>query len=69
MRKTFPLQLNDDLHKQMKHASFDAGQTLHDWVLSAITQRLGTESSEIKKGNHGSNSGKTKKVKKNNARS
>lgn len=69
MAKTFPILLDDDLHRRMKHASFDAGQTLHDWIVSAIRQRLRIESTETRDDNDGSNRGKTKKAEENKTRS
>jgi hypothetical protein len=40
MKKTFPLQLTPEMHRRMKHASFDADETLHEWILKAIELRL-----------------------------
>ena len=38
--KTFPLQIDDDLHRRMKHAAIDEELTLHEWVIAAINERL-----------------------------
>lgn len=44
MKKTFPLQLDLELHRRMKHACLDAGETLRDWVIGAIEMRLQADS-------------------------
>ena len=34
--KTFPIRINDDLHRRIKHAAIDAGVSLHDWIVRAL---------------------------------
>jgi len=38
--KTFPLQLEDDLHRRLKHAAVDADVSLHEWILTALKEKL-----------------------------
>jgi hypothetical protein len=40
MKKTFPIELSEDLHREMKHASIDDGVTLHDWILDTLKEKL-----------------------------
>jgi len=42
MNKTFPLQLDEELHKRAKHAAIDDGVTLHDWIINALKEKVGT---------------------------
>jgi predicted HicB family RNase H-like nuclease len=55
MPKTFPVQLPEDLHRQLKHASIDEGISLHDWIVKTLKQSV--------------NNGARKKVSRTNARS
>ena len=41
--KTFPLQLDDDLHKCVKIASTQLDKTIHEWILTAIKYELKNE--------------------------
>lgn len=38
--KIFPVQLDEELHRRIKHAAVDENQSLHDWILSAIKEKL-----------------------------
>ncbi len=38
--KTFPLRLEDDLHKRLRHAAIEDDLSLHDWILCALEERL-----------------------------
>jgi predicted HicB family RNase H-like nuclease len=40
MTKTFPVQLPEDLHKELKHASIDEGLSLHDWIVKTLEERV-----------------------------
>ena len=42
--KTFPLVLDDSLHKKIKIASATHDMTIHQWILSAIQSKLDFES-------------------------
>ena len=41
MTKIFPVQLPEELHRQLKHASIDDGMSLHDWILKTLQERVG----------------------------
>lgn len=43
MTKTFPIELDEDLHKRLKHAAVDEGVTLHDWILRTLTEKIGAQ--------------------------
>jgi predicted HicB family RNase H-like nuclease len=38
--KTFPILVDDDLHKRIKHAAIDEGLTLHQWVIDALMKKI-----------------------------
>ena len=38
--KTFPISLEDNLHKQIKKASIEKDMTIHDWIISSIKNQL-----------------------------
>ena len=40
MTKTFPVQLPEELHRQLKHASIDDGMSLHDWIVKTLQERV-----------------------------
>jgi predicted HicB family RNase H-like nuclease len=40
MTKTFPVQLPEDLHRELKHASIDDGLSLHDWIVKTLEERV-----------------------------
>jgi predicted HicB family RNase H-like nuclease len=39
--KTFPLKLVQDLHTRIKLAATVKGQTIGEWILEAIEEKLG----------------------------
>lgn len=41
--KTFPLKVEKELHIKIKIEATKKGQTLGDWILDAITQKLGAK--------------------------
>ena len=43
MTKTFPVELGEELHRRIKHAAIDEGLTLHDWIVRALEEKIGTE--------------------------
>ena len=43
MNKTFPVELDEELHKRIKHAAIDEGLTLHDWIVRALEEKIATE--------------------------
>ena len=46
--KTFPVRLEDKLHRAIKHAAVEAGMTLQEWIIKILKQ-------EVKKGRYISN--------------
>jgi hypothetical protein len=40
MTKTFPVQLPEELHRELKHASIDDGMSLHDWIIKTLQERV-----------------------------
>jgi hypothetical protein len=36
MKKIFPIELDEDLHRQLKHAAIDSGMTLHGWIIKVL---------------------------------
>jgi hypothetical protein len=34
--KIFPIELEEDLHRRMKHAAIDSGMTLHAWIIKTL---------------------------------
>ena len=48
MTKIFPVQLPEELHRQLKHASIDDGMSLHDWILKTLQERVGNRASKKK---------------------
>jgi hypothetical protein len=40
MTKTFPVQLPEELHRELKHASIDDGMSLHDWIVKTLQDRV-----------------------------
>lgn len=41
MNKTFPVELDEELHRQIKHAAIDEGLTLHDWIVKTLEAKIG----------------------------
>lgn len=42
-RKTFPLEIEDDLHKALKHKAIESGQTLHTFIIETLSARVREE--------------------------
>lgn len=42
-RKTFPLEMEDDLHKALKYKAIEADQTLHAFIIQALTAKVQDE--------------------------
>lgn len=38
--KTFPLHMDEDLHKKLKHASIDEGKSLHAYILDVLKTQV-----------------------------
>ncbi|HET6566316.1 MAG TPA: toxin-antitoxin system HicB family antitoxin [Rhodothermales bacterium] len=39
-RKTFPLELEDALHKALKHKAIEADKSLHAFIIDALTAKV-----------------------------
>jgi len=44
--KTFPLRLDDELHRRAKHLAVDEGISLQEWILRAIRERIENDKCE-----------------------
>jgi predicted HicB family RNase H-like nuclease len=40
MKKIFPLELEEDLHRQLKHAAIDAGMSLHALIIRTLEENV-----------------------------
>jgi hypothetical protein len=40
VKKTFPLDLDEDLHRRLKHAAIDAGLTLQAFILRVLEEHV-----------------------------
>jgi hypothetical protein len=40
MIKTFPIELDEDLHKRAKIAAIQEGTTLHGWIINTLEEKL-----------------------------
>lgn len=40
MKKVFPIELEEDLHRRLKHAAIDAGLTLHALVVKVLEDHI-----------------------------
>ena len=57
MTKTFPIELDEALHKRLKIAAIEEGVTLHDLIVKALEERVGgyetrVHSATKRQGNH-----------------
>jgi len=41
--KTFPLEMEDDLHKALKYKAIEANQTLHAFIIEALAAKVQEE--------------------------
>jgi predicted DNA-binding ribbon-helix-helix protein len=49
MKKIFPIELEEDLHRQLKHAAIDAGMTLHALILRTLEENVNHKGNALKK--------------------
>ncbi|MFA5343705.1 MAG: hypothetical protein WC381_07045 [Kiritimatiellia bacterium] len=40
-KKVFPVELDETLHRRLKHAAIDEGITLHDLILRVLDEHVG----------------------------
>jgi hypothetical protein len=43
MKKIFPLELEEDFHRQLKHVAIDARMTLHAWIINALKEQINND--------------------------
>ena len=60
MPKTFPIELDEDLHKRAKIAAIHEGVTLHDWIIITLEEKLGTTRNSSEKREAGSQRGRSR---------
>lgn len=39
-RKTFPILLEEKLHRMLKHAAIDEGMSLQDWIINVLREKV-----------------------------
>ncbi len=49
MMKIFPLELEEDLHRQLKHAAIDAGMSLHALIIRTLEENVNQKRTVSKK--------------------
>jgi predicted HicB family RNase H-like nuclease len=42
-RKTFPLEMEDELHKALKYKAIESDQTLHTYIIETLMARVQEE--------------------------
>jgi predicted HicB family RNase H-like nuclease len=49
MKKIFPIELEEDLHRQLKHAAIDAGMSLHALIIRTLEENVNHKGTVLKK--------------------
>ena len=49
MKKIFPIELEEDLHRQLKHAAIDAGMPLHALIIRTLEENVNNKGTVSKK--------------------
>ncbi len=49
MKKIFPIEIAEDLHRQLKHAAIDSGMTLHAWIIKVLESNVNHKGIAFKK--------------------
>ena len=44
IKKTFPLEIEDALHKALKHKAIESDMSLHAYIIDALVSRVNEES-------------------------
>lgn len=42
-KKTFPLEIEESLHKALKHRAIESDMTLHTYIIEALVSRVSDE--------------------------
>jgi predicted HicB family RNase H-like nuclease len=50
--KTFPLEMEDDLHKALKYKAIEANQTLHAFIIQALAAKVQEEPAKYAASRH-----------------
>ena len=50
-KKTFPIEIEEQLHRRLKHAAIDAGTTLHALIVSVLEEHVNLERTDTQKAN------------------
>jgi len=45
-KKTFPLEIEDNLHKALKHKAIESDMSLHAFIIDALASRVREDSAE-----------------------
>jgi len=51
MKKIFPVELEEGLHRQLKHAAIDAGISLHAFIIKTLAENINHKAVSLKKKN------------------
>ncbi len=49
MKKIFPIELEESLHRQLKHAAIDAGMSLHELIIRTLEENVNHKGTISKK--------------------
>lgn len=59
--KTFPLEMEDDLHKALKYKAIDADKTLHAFILDVLAAAVREEPARYSVTHHNAGASKRKR--------
>jgi hypothetical protein len=49
-RKTFPLEIEESLHKALKHKAIESDMSLHAYIIDALVSRVSEETAVYNRG-------------------
>ncbi len=58
MKKVFPIELEEDLHRQLKHTAIDADMSLHAWIIKVLSESVKQKEASALKSKNRKNDGK-----------
>ena len=50
MKKTFPLEIEEKLHKALKHKAIESNMSLHAYIIDSLVSRVGEETADYNSG-------------------
>ncbi len=50
IKKTFPLEIEENLHKALKHKAIELDMSLHAYIIDALVSRVSEETTNYKTG-------------------